>query len=60
MHILFILKLITSVKDNFKTPLLQFIKTLEVAKNGHPKITGIEVLACEIGCVSKAIRSTGK
>jgi hypothetical protein len=47
-------------KGNFKTPLLQFIQALEVAKNGRPKITGIEVLECEIGCVSKTIKSTGK
>ena len=47
-------------KDNFRTPFLQFIKALEVAKNGHPKITGIEVPACEIGYVSKTIKSIGK
>ena len=47
-------------KDNFKTPLPQFIKALEVAKNGCPKIIGIEVPTCEIGFVSKTIKSIGK
>lgn len=39
---------------------LELIKALEVAKNGRAKIIRIGVLACEIGSVSKIIKSTGK
>jgi len=44
--------------DNFISPFLQLINALEVARNGSPKITGIELHA-SIGCVSKTIKSTG-
>ena len=46
-------------KDNFITPFLQLINALEVARNGRPKITGIELHA-STGCVSNTIKSTGK
>jgi hypothetical protein len=45
-------------KDNFISPFLQLINALEVARNGRPKITGIELHA-STGCVSKTIKSTG-
>jgi hypothetical protein len=45
-------------KDNFISPFLQLINTLEVARNRRPKITGIE-LDASTGCVSKTIKSTG-
>jgi hypothetical protein len=45
-------------KDNFITPSLQLINALEVARNEHPKITGIKLHA-STGCVSKTIKSTG-
>jgi hypothetical protein len=45
-------------KDNFISPFLQLINALEVARNGHPKITGIELHALT-GCVSKTTKSTG-
>jgi hypothetical protein len=44
--------------DNFISPFLQLINALEVARNRHPKITGIELHA-STGCVSKTIKSTG-
>jgi hypothetical protein len=44
--------------DNFISPFLQLINALEVARNGSPKITGIELHA-SIGCVFKTIKSTG-
>jgi hypothetical protein len=44
--------------DNFISPFLQLINALEVARNRHPKITGIELHA-STGYVSKAIKSTG-
>jgi len=46
-------------KDNFITSFLQLINALEVAINGRPKITGIELHA-STGFVSKTIKSTGK
>jgi hypothetical protein len=45
-------------KDNFITPFIQLINALEVARNGRPKIIGIE-LHVSTGCVSKTIKSTG-
>jgi hypothetical protein len=38
---------------SFMILFLQLIKALEVAKNGRSKITGMSVLDCAIGCVSK-------
>jgi len=32
-------------KDNFISPFLHLINALEVTRNGHPKITGIELHA---------------
>jgi hypothetical protein len=45
-------------KYNFITPFLQLINALEVARNGHPKITGIG-LHVSTGYVSKTTKSTG-
>jgi hypothetical protein len=45
-------------KYNFITPFLQLINALEVARNGHPKITGIG-LHVSTGYVSKITKSTG-
>jgi hypothetical protein len=44
-------------KDNFISPFLQLINALEVVRNGHPRITGIELHA-SIGCVSMTTKST--
>jgi hypothetical protein len=44
--------------DNFISPFLQLINALEVVRNEHLKITGIELHA-STGCVSKTIKSTG-
>jgi len=44
--------------DNLISPFLQLIKALEVARNGRPKITGIELHA-STGYVSKTTKSTG-
>jgi hypothetical protein len=44
-------------KDNFISPFLQLINALEVARNGRPKITGIELHA-STSCVSKTTKST--
>jgi hypothetical protein len=44
--------------DNFISPFLQLINALEVARNGRPKITGIELHSL-IGYVSKTIKSIG-
>jgi hypothetical protein len=43
--------------DSFITLFLQLINALEVARNGRPKITGIE-LRVSTGCVSKTTKST--
>ena len=45
-------------KDNFINPFLQLINALEVARNGRPKITGIELHA-STGYVFKTTKSTG-
>jgi hypothetical protein len=39
-------------KDNSINPFLQLINALEVARNGRPKIIGIE-LHVSTGCVSR-------
>jgi len=44
--------------DSFNNPFLQLMNALEVARNGHPKITGNE-LHTSTGYVSKTIKSTG-
>jgi hypothetical protein len=44
--------------DSFISPFLQLINALKVARNGRPKIIGIELHA-STGCVSKTIKSTG-
>jgi len=44
--------------DNFINPFLQLINALEVARNGRPKITRIE-LHVSTSCASKTIKSTG-
>jgi hypothetical protein len=42
---------------SFISPFLQLINALEVARNGRPKIIGIELHA-STGCVSNTIKST--
>jgi hypothetical protein len=45
-------------KHNFISLFLQLINALEVVRNGHPKITEIE-LHTATDCVSKTIKFTG-
>jgi hypothetical protein len=44
--------------DSFISPFLQLINALEVARNRHPKMTGIELHA-STSCVSKTTKLTG-
>ena len=62
--LILVLKILSSTvllpKNNFKTPLVKFIKALEEVKNGHTKTKRLGLLACVISCISKIIKSIGK